>query len=319
MIWLILVAAVFVAGGAWLVARSWATRGIVLVAGIVAAGGYLLLGHPNMRDEPLAGRLDELEARAASTPDELTAEQVLAILKERARKSPRQPQPQKAIGDFYAQAGRLDDAMLSYSAALRRDPTYRPALDAISELEFQTSGVVDPATLERLPEIRERARAAPESLTNVQLMALLEERAKVAPDDPMPHRLMGQILQGVGQTDKAEAAYRAVLKLNPNDRDALKSLADVRFKASGKIDPETAELYHKAYRLDRSDLRVGYMAGIGDWLQGKKAEAEALWASIEANPANDATHRQMFVALRQMFKIDPAPPEPSKTEGGSAN
>jgi cytochrome c-type biogenesis protein CcmH/NrfG len=209
--------------------------------------------------------------------------------------------------------------MLSYSAALRRDPAYKPALDAISELEFQTSGIVDQATLDRLPEIRERARTSPESLTNVQLMALLEERARVAPDDPIPHRIMGQILQGFGHVDKAEVAYTAALKLNPNDRDALKSLADMRFKASGTVDPETAELYHKAYRLDRSDLRIGYMAGIGDWLQGKKAEAEALWASIEADPANDATHRQMFAAMRQMFKIDPATPEPSKTEGASKN
>jgi cytochrome c-type biogenesis protein CcmH/NrfG len=226
LIWLVLVAVVFVAGGAWLVSKSTVTRGIVLLAGIAAAVGYLLLGHPNMRDEPLAGRLKEIE---------------------------------------------------------------------------------------------DQARQSPETMTAAQLMALAQERAVKAPNDPMPHWIMGQILEASDQPNEAALAFEAALRRDPNHLPTIKDLADLRFKLTGDIDPATTMLYHQVFQAEPTNFRVGYMAGIGDWLQGKKAEAEALWASIEANPANDATHRQMFAAMRQMFKIDPPTPEPSKTEGGSPN
>ena len=61
MIWLVLVAVVFVAGGAWFIAKSMKTRAIVLVAGLAAVGTYWLLGKPDMHDEPLDGRLVDIE------------------------------------------------------------------------------------------------------------------------------------------------------------------------------------------------------------------------------------------------------------------
>jgi cytochrome c-type biogenesis protein CcmH/NrfG len=308
LIWLVLVAVVFVAGGTWFVAKSMKTRAVVLAAGVMAAAGYLLLGKPSMHDAPLSSRLVGLVAKAEKTPDQLTAPEVLAVLEDRARKSPRDPQPHTAIGALYAANGRPNEAMMSYNAALRRDPNYKPALYGVSELEFRSSGVVDQGTLDRLPEIREIARTSPESLTSVQLMALLEERARTAPDDPMSYRIMGQILQGVGQVDKAEAAYGEALKRNPKDLEVLKGLADMKFKSTGKVDAATAELYHRAYGLDHTDLRVGYMAGIGDWVAGRKEEAEKLWAEIDAKTPKDGPYPQMFAALRQMFGVDAPPP-----------
>ena len=311
MIWLALVALVFVGGGAWLIAKTWRTRGIVFFAGLIAVVVYFATGKPNMYDDPLAGRLQKL---AAKPETELTGPEFLAIQEERARNSPRDPEPHKRIGDLYAAAGQMTDAMLNYSAALRRDPNYKPALDAMSELEFRSSGVVDEVTIKRLPEIREQARSNPESLTNVQLMALLQERAAQEPADPMPHKIMGRLLEGVGHADKAEAAYAEALKLSPKDLETLKSLADLKFKASGKIEGETADLYRRADAMDRNDLRIGYMAGIGDWVAGKQKEAKAQFAEIDARTPKDSPYPQMLAALRQMFGIDPpAPGSPPAT------
>jgi cytochrome c-type biogenesis protein CcmH/NrfG len=305
LIWLALVAVVFVGGGAWLVARTWRTRGIVFFAGVIAMIAYFATGKPNMHDDPLAGRLEQL---AQKPETELTGPEFLAIQEERARNSPRDPEPHKRIGDLYVAAGRTTDAMLNYTAALRRDPNYKPALDAVSELEFRSTGVVDQDTINRLPGIREQARANPESLTNVQLMALLQERAGQAPADAMPHKIMGRLLEGVGHADKAEAAYGEALKRDPKDVEALKSLADLKFKRTGKIEGETADLYRRAYSLDRKDLRIGYMAGIGDWVAGRQKEAKAQFAEIDARTPKDGPYPQMFAALRQMFGIDPPPP-----------
>ena len=84
MIWLILVAAVFVVGGAWFVAKSILMRGIVLFAGLAAVGGYMLLGRPMMHDEPLSGRLKEIEEQAKNAPETMTAAQLMALAQERA-------------------------------------------------------------------------------------------------------------------------------------------------------------------------------------------------------------------------------------------
>jgi cytochrome c-type biogenesis protein CcmH/NrfG len=201
--------------------------------------------------------------------------------------------------------------MQSYSSALTRDPNYRPALDAISALEFQVNGDVDQATRDRLPEIRKLAQTNPESLTAVQFMALLEERVSQAPDDSMAYQMMGRLLASVGQVEKAEVAYRESIKLNDKNAEALAALADMRFKSGGKVDAETSDLYHRAYKLDRANLRVGYMAGIGDWVAGKQAEARKQFAEIDAKTPEDGPYPQMFAALRQMFGVDPEPaPQP---------
>lgn len=216
MIWLVLVAAVFVLGGAWFVAKSILMRGIVLFAGLAAVGGYMLLGRPMMQDEPLSGRLKEIE---------------------------------------------------------------------------------------------EQARKAPETMTAAQLLALAQERAQRSPNDPMPHWIMGEILAASGQANEALIAYEAALRRDPNHIPTVKDLADLRFKMTGAVDPATTALYHQVYQAEPNNLRAGYMAGIGDWVAGRKDEAGKLWAEIDAKTPKDGPYPQMFAALRQMFGVDPAPPE----------
>ena len=79
MIWLILVAVVFVAGGTWFVAKSMQTRAVVLVAGLVAVGAYWFLGKPDMPDEPYAARLTDIETQAQRNPESMKIDQVIAL------------------------------------------------------------------------------------------------------------------------------------------------------------------------------------------------------------------------------------------------
>jgi cytochrome c-type biogenesis protein CcmH/NrfG len=217
LIWLVLVAVVFVVGGAWLVSKSMMVRGIVLFAGVAAAGAYLLLGRPSMHDAPLSSRLKDIE---------------------------------------------------------------------------------------------DQARNSPETMTAAQLMALAQQRAQTAPNDPMPHWIMGEILEASGQANEAMLAFEAALRRDPNHVPTAKSLADLRFKTSGKVDEATTMLYHQVYAAEPDNLRAGYMAGIGDWLAGRKDEARRLLAEIDAKTPKDGPYPQMFSALRQMFGVDAAPPAP---------
>lgn len=215
MIWIIVVAAVFVAGGVWFLANTTRTRVVVAVAALAAVGGYWVIGRPDMPDEPLAARLDAIDTLARTSADTLTGEQMMAIIQKRAQESPNDPEPHKYMGDLLAAAGAPNEAILAYQSALRRNPDFQPA---------------------------------------------------------------------------------------------LKALADLLFRLSGRVDPSVRDLYLHAYQVDQSDLRVGYMAGVGEWQAGRRAEAEALWASIEAKTAEDDPRRQMFQAIRETFAVD-TPPE----------
>ncbi len=309
MIWIALVAAVFVLGGAWFVAKSTPTRIAVLVIGLGAVAIYWTLGRPDMGDRPLDVRIAEIEARERDNPESVTAQDFLVMQEALARIAPNDPEPHRKIGDLYFANGRMAEALAAYQTALRRDPTFEPAADAISEIEFLASGEVDAATRAKLPKLGQKAQTDPGSLTSVQILALIQERVKAAPEDVQAHRMMGDIYASTGHLERAENAYRAGLALAPDNRELIEAWADARFKTSQAIDVETSDLYNRAYRLDPMDHRVGYMAGIGLWLQDKKAEAEAIWAAVDRRVPDGGPERQMFAALRQMFGIDPAPPD----------
>ncbi len=225
MIWLILVAVIFVAGGTWFVAKSMQTRAVVLVAGLAAVGAYWLLGRPTMPDEPLEGRIESIEAMAQRDPQSMRVDQVIALAQKRALQNP---------------------------------------------------------------------------------------------NDAAPHWIMGKMLEASSNPQGALLAYESALRRDPNNIDVVSDLADLRFKTSGQVDAATTQLYQQAFEARPDNLRIGYLAGIGLWLQGKKYEAEALWAGINAKASETGPERQMFAALRQMFGIDPPSPVPAAPGAGPA-
>jgi cytochrome c-type biogenesis protein CcmH/NrfG len=187
----------------------------------------------------------------------------------------------------------------------------------------------------RIAEIEDLARRAPEQLDENQTIALAMKRAQEQPKDPIPHLFIGKMYESLAakaqanamalaqagkeqeanreaakieeSLTKAQEAYGAVLRRDPNNVEAITDLADLRFKTTGEVDGFTTQLYQAAFKAQPDHFRLGYLAGIGMWLEGRKDEAEALWADINARAPAAGPERQMFAALRQMFGIDPAP------------
>jgi len=113
-------------------------------------------------------------------------------------------------------------------------------------------------------------------------------------------------------------AYESALRRDPNELEAIKKLANLRFQMTGTIDESTAALYHEWFKREPNELHIGFFAGMGDWLAGRKTEAEAIWADVEARTPKDDPRRQMYVAMRQQFGVDAAPqngPEGQKPPG----
>ena len=240
MIWLVLVAVVFVAGGTWFVAKSTPTRVVVLALGVAGVGAYWLLGHPEMGDRPLEARLAEIRKQMETSPETIDPRGLIAAVEAEVRKRPNDPMGHLLIARTYK---------------------------AMAE-NAQQRGM-------QLAQAGNDADAA-------QQAAVMQDSLA-----------------------KAQQAYSESLRRDPTNAEAMGELADLRFTTTGEIDDYTTELYAGAFAAQPQGLRRGYLAGIGLWLQGKKAEAEALWTEIDKVAPTGGPERQMFAALRQMFGIDP--------------
>jgi cytochrome c-type biogenesis protein CcmH/NrfG len=240
LIWLILVAVVFVAGGTWLVAKSMPMRLSVLALGVAGVGAYWFIGHPGMSDQPLEARLAEVEEMIRTAPERLNEKQAIALAERRAREEPTDATAHMLIARMYE-------------------------------------------------SLAQKAQAE-----GMQLAQGGDELAAAEQAAVMQESLL-----------KAEEAYTESLRRNPNNPEVIAELADLRFKTTGEVDERTTRLYQAAFQASPDRFRYGYLAGIGLWLQGKKPEAEALWADIDARAPAEGPERQMFAALRQMFGIDP--------------
>jgi cytochrome c-type biogenesis protein CcmH len=174
LIWIALVAVVFVAGGSWLVAKSMQTRLVVLGLGLAGVAAYWIVGHPDMSDRPLEARLDAIEAQLKTAPEQLDTASLIAVMERKVRERPDDPTGHLLIARAYksvaenaqqrgmelAQAGNeaaaggqaavmqdsLDKAMQAYNEALRRDPGNAEAMGEYADLRFTTTGEVDPFT-----------------------------------------------------------------------------------------------------------------------------------------------------------------------------
>lgn len=165
-------------------------------------------------------------------------------------------------------------------------------------------GMSDQPLSDRLVDLEELARTSAETMTGEQMMALLQKRAQDEPRDPNPHKFMGDLLAASGRPQEAQLAYQSALRRNPDFQPALKALADNAFKMTGEVNAATTEVYRRAYQLDPSDLRLGYLAAIGDWNAGRREEARQAWGVLESMAPDGDPRLQMFAALREVLAPD---------------
>jgi cytochrome c-type biogenesis protein CcmH/NrfG len=226
LIWLAVVAIVFVAGGAWLATRDWKMRGAIAAIGLAGVAGYWFVGKPDMPDDPLAQRIERIE--------------------------------------------------------------------------------------------KHWAEEGPEGLEPADIILYIQTQALKEPTNPRWPFLLGTVWEMAEQPQQALVAYEDALRRAPNELETIKKLANLRFRMTGTIDQATSALYHEWFKREPDELHIGYFAGMGDWLAGRKAEAEKIWADVDARTPKDDPRRQMYMALRQQFGVDGAPqpaPEGQKPPG----
>lgn len=132
----------------------------------------------------------------------------------------------------------------------------------------------------RLDELRD---LNPEEISGEQWIAMLQERAKIEPDSPMPHKFIGDILMQEGKPDEAVRAYQSALRKDNTFVEALTPMADALVAVEGgRVNEQAREIYVAAFSANTRDVKAAFMPGMHFWLNGDRDGARAWWAEAQS-------------------------------------
>jgi len=136
-----------------------------------------------------------------------------------------------------------------------------------------------------------------------QAIEFAHKAADLAPDEPRAFAVLGELLYSLGDQAAAEQAFRSVLRLSPNDPDALNNVAWVVRERGGDLE-EAAKLSQKAISLapDNADFHntLGYVL---EAIPGRENDAvEAYRRSIALAPSKSPVRANSLLMLARLTR-----------------
>ncbi|OYU78071.1 MAG: c-type cytochrome biogenesis protein CcmI [Alphaproteobacteria bacterium PA3] len=167
----------------------------------------------------------------------------------------------------------------------------------------------DQPFLQREAELLSRS---PDTLTEDEIMLLLQEQAKKAPKDAMPHALMAQVLASAGRDQDALRAFQAAMRRDPKNADLIAETGAVLMRLNkGVIGADAKSAFDAALQLKPTSAPARFYLGLADWQAGKKAEAMTAWRTAYVANAKDAQAQLQLVArvAEVLSQLDRGPGE----------
>lgn len=177
---------------------------LAIAAPLLAGALYLAIGRPGMRDAPYADRMAVLEQVRRIDPLQLSGEQLLAVLEERARRSPGAAEPHYFRGLIFAGLQQDEQAARAFREALRRDPGNADAM-------FELADAM----------VRMQSR-----LVTPDILGLVAAAAAKKPDDPRVYFYPALAASQDGRNADARRLWPEVLKRLPAD-DGRRAMAEM--------------------------------------------------------------------------------------------
>ncbi|AMS28790.1 hypothetical protein AEM38_03770 [Hyphomonadaceae bacterium UKL13-1] len=155
----------------------------------------------------------------------------------------------------------------------------------------------------------------PETLSEDEIMLILQEQAKKAPKDPVPHALMAQVLGSAGRDQDALRAFQAAMRRDPKNADLIAETGAVLMRLNkGVMGADAKSAFDAALQLKPNSAPARFYLGLADWQAGKKAEALTAWrAAYVANAKEAESQMQLAARVAEVLsQLDRGPGE----EGG---
>jgi len=136
----------------------------------------------------------------------------------------------------------------------------------------------------------------PETLSEDEIMLLLQEQAKKAPEDPMPHALMAQVLGSAGRDQDALRAFQAAIRRDPKNADLIAETGAVLMRLNeGVVGADAKSAFDATLQLKPNSVSARFYLGLADWQAGKKTEALAAWRTAYSLNDKDAEGQMQLV------------------------
>ncbi len=138
---------------------------------------------------------------------------------------------------------------------------------------------------------------APETLSEDEIMLLLQEQAKKKPKDAMPHALMAQVLVSAGRDQDALRAYQAALRRDPDNAEWIAQTGGVLMRLNdNQVGPDAQRAFEAAQGLDPKSPSAAFYLGLARWQAGDTKDALAIWRRAYEVNATQPNNQNLLVA-----------------------
>jgi tetratricopeptide (TPR) repeat protein len=213
----------------------------------------------------------------------------IALWRDTAVKAPAEGRPHFWLGNAYLKAGRYAEAEGELQTAVRLEPRYGDAEEALATAEYQLGR-------------RDQAAAGYR-----QVLAWRPGYAEA-------HDNLGLIAQEQGRWAEAAAEFQEALRLEPQGTGARTHLGSALVRLGndalqgGRAD-EAADAYRRALALSPGDAEAHVNLGIALSAGGRAGEAEAEFAAaLRLRPDYDLAHYNLANSLARRGRLDEAIP-----------
>lgn len=281
---------------------------------ILAAAAWLMRGAARAVAPPPDQELAVYRSQLAEIDRDIAAGRIAAEAADAARLevgrrlARTEARIEQASGATAASAGKDVRTAVLVAAALM-------GLGTIGLYLFRGTLAPDMPFQERKAELMQRP---PDTLSDEELLSILQERARRAPEDPNPHFFMGQILDSMGREPDAIRAYQAALRRDPRYVDAMAELGGILVRqAGGQLDEQSRSVFARVLALDPAHPLTLFHLARAKWTSGDRAGAMADW-SRAWNAVPEGNPQRNVILARVLETLSELDMGPGSGEGGPA-
>jgi cytochrome c-type biogenesis protein CcmH len=145
----------------------------------------------------------------------------------------------------------------------------------------------------------------PASLQPNELIALLEDQTRRAPNDPQPHIFLGELLANQGRDEDALRAFQAALRRDPRNAQALSNAGAMIVKLdAGTVGPDALQAFMAALAIDPKAPVPQFYVALSRQQQGDQTTALSLWRALyQSFPPQDQRRRALAARIAEDLAV----------------